>query len=123
MARGTSWACPDKDWPDVRVSACSAHAILPAMFSRVERTPGWGVLSLSRRRLLAGLLGLAAAVLPWRVSAFQFEPVIHTHMAGEAGARSNAYLIETEHGVVAVDGLLTASEGHALRATLTALRK
>jgi glyoxylase-like metal-dependent hydrolase (beta-lactamase superfamily II) len=77
----------------------------------------------SRRRFLAGLLGLVAAARPWRAGAFQFDPVVHAHMAGEAGSRSNAYLVETEHGVVAVDALLTVSEGRALRATLVALGK
>jgi glyoxylase-like metal-dependent hydrolase (beta-lactamase superfamily II) len=52
-----------------------------------------------------------------------FEPVIHAHMAGEMGARSNAYLVETEHGVIAVDALLTVSEARALRSTLDALGK
>jgi glyoxylase-like metal-dependent hydrolase (beta-lactamase superfamily II) len=93
------------------------------MYSQVERTRAWRLPSASRRQFLAGLLGLATAALPWRARAFQFEPVIHTHLAGEAGARSNAYLVETEHGVVAIDGLLTASEGRALRATLAALGK
>jgi glyoxylase-like metal-dependent hydrolase (beta-lactamase superfamily II) len=44
-------------------------------------------------------------------------------MAGESGARSNAYLVETEHGVIAVDALLTVSEARACRASLDALGK
>jgi glyoxylase-like metal-dependent hydrolase (beta-lactamase superfamily II) len=79
-----------------------------------------------RRRLLLGLaatLSLTITPRPRRARAFVFEPVIHAHMAGETGARSNAYLVETEHGVIAVDALLTVSEARAFRAALDALGK
>jgi hypothetical protein len=40
---------------------------------------------------------------------------IHRYAAGPAGAFVNAYLVEGETGVVAVDGTLTVSDGRALR--------
>ncbi|HLZ60522.1 MAG TPA: MBL fold metallo-hydrolase [Ktedonosporobacter sp.] len=48
---------------------------------------------------------------------------IHTHTSGEQGIFANAYLIETESGVVAVDGTLTLSEARAFRARLETLEK
>src|SRR3954451_9529665 len=50
-------------------------------------------------------------------------PRVHAHASGESGIFANAYLIETAHGVVAVDALLTESESRALRAQLDALGK
>ena len=38
---------------------------------------------------------------------------VHTYTAGEAGLCVNAYLVETDHGVVAVDGTLTVSDSLA----------
>ncbi len=51
------------------------------------------------------------------------EPVVHVHAAGEAGFFANAYLVETEHGVVAVDAPFTVSEAKRFRAELDALKK
>ena len=51
------------------------------------------------------------------------EPIVHVHAADAAGIYVNAYLIETENGVVAVDGMLTVSDGAALRASLDSLGK
>jgi glyoxylase-like metal-dependent hydrolase (beta-lactamase superfamily II) len=51
------------------------------------------------------------------------EPVVHVHVANEAAFVANAYLVETEHGVVAVDAPFTVSEGKKLRAELDALHK
>jgi glyoxylase-like metal-dependent hydrolase (beta-lactamase superfamily II) len=48
---------------------------------------------------------------------------IHTHASGEAGICANAYLVETDHGVVAVDATLTVSESKSLRAKIDALNK
>ncbi len=41
---------------------------------------------------------------------------VHRHTTGPQGALVNAYLVETDEGVVAVDGTLTVSEGRAMRA-------
>ncbi len=51
------------------------------------------------------------------------EPHIHRHTTGQEGALVNAYLVETNDGVVAVDGTLTVTDGRALRARLAALGK
>ena len=48
---------------------------------------------------------------------------IHRHSSGPAGAFVNAYLVETQEGVVAVDGTLTVSDSRALRAELEGLGK
>ena len=48
---------------------------------------------------------------------------IHRHSTGPAGALVNAYLVETQEGIVAVDGTLTVSDGRALRAQLEGLGK
>jgi glyoxylase-like metal-dependent hydrolase (beta-lactamase superfamily II) len=48
---------------------------------------------------------------------------IHRHSTGPQGALVNAYLVEAEDGVVAVDGTLTVSDGRALRAQLESLGK
>jgi glyoxylase-like metal-dependent hydrolase (beta-lactamase superfamily II) len=51
------------------------------------------------------------------------EPTIRRFPVSPEGAFVNAYLVETESGVVAVDSLLTVTESRALRAGLEALRK
>ena len=48
---------------------------------------------------------------------------IHTYTSREQGLFVNAYLIETPHGVVAVDGTLTRSDARAFRARFEALEK
>jgi glyoxylase-like metal-dependent hydrolase (beta-lactamase superfamily II) len=48
---------------------------------------------------------------------------IHRYAAGPQGALVNAYLVETDEGVVAVDGTLTVSDGRALRRQLDELGK
>ncbi|MGH7719704.1 MAG: cyclase family protein [Gemmatimonadaceae bacterium] len=50
-------------------------------------------------------------------------PVIHQHVGGAPDAFANAYLIETDSGVIAVDATMTAAEGARLRARLDARRK
>jgi glyoxylase-like metal-dependent hydrolase (beta-lactamase superfamily II) len=40
---------------------------------------------------------------------------LHIHASGEMGLFANAYLVESEHGVVAIDGTLTVSESTAFR--------
>jgi glyoxylase-like metal-dependent hydrolase (beta-lactamase superfamily II) len=51
------------------------------------------------------------------------EPQIHRFPAQAEGAFVNAYLVETESGVVAVDGLLTVSGAKEMRAALDRLGK
>lgn len=48
---------------------------------------------------------------------------VHTHVSGEQGAFVSAYLIETNHGVVAIDGTLTASESKLHRRALDEIGK
>jgi glyoxylase-like metal-dependent hydrolase (beta-lactamase superfamily II) len=51
------------------------------------------------------------------------EPTIHRFPVNPEGAFVNAYLVETESGVVAVDSLLTVTESRSLRSGLEALHK
>jgi glyoxylase-like metal-dependent hydrolase (beta-lactamase superfamily II) len=51
------------------------------------------------------------------------EPQIHRFPARAEGAFVNAYLVETESGVVVVDGLLTVSRAKEMRAALDRLGK
>ena len=51
------------------------------------------------------------------------EPTIHRFPAKHEGAFVNAYLVETETGVVAVDGLLTVSAAREMRTALDRLGK
>ena len=50
-------------------------------------------------------------------------PLIHCCTSAPTGALVNAYLVETPHGVVAIDGLLTVSDSRRLRAKLEELGK
>jgi glyoxylase-like metal-dependent hydrolase (beta-lactamase superfamily II) len=50
-------------------------------------------------------------------------PAIHRFPVEQEGAFVNAYLVETETGLVAIDGLLTVSESRAMRAAAAALGK
>jgi glyoxylase-like metal-dependent hydrolase (beta-lactamase superfamily II) len=51
------------------------------------------------------------------------EPTIHRFPRQHEGAFVNAYLVETDSSVVAIDGLLTVSESRAMRAGLEELGK
>jgi glyoxylase-like metal-dependent hydrolase (beta-lactamase superfamily II) len=51
------------------------------------------------------------------------EPTIHRYPRQQEGAFVNAYLVETDSGVVAIDGLLTVSDSRELRAGLEELGK
>jgi glyoxylase-like metal-dependent hydrolase (beta-lactamase superfamily II) len=51
------------------------------------------------------------------------DPTVHRFPSEEDGAFVNAYLVETESGVVAVDGLLTVSAANEMRTALDRLRK
>jgi glyoxylase-like metal-dependent hydrolase (beta-lactamase superfamily II) len=48
---------------------------------------------------------------------------IHTYTAAETGLLVNSYLLETDHGVVAIDTNLLNSDVAALKARLAALKK
>ncbi len=48
---------------------------------------------------------------------------IHTYTSGQLGLYVNAYLVETDNGVVVIDGTLTVSDSKALRARIDALAK
>ncbi|MDQ3836799.1 MAG: MBL fold metallo-hydrolase [Thermoproteota archaeon] len=50
-------------------------------------------------------------------------PKIHTHSSGEMGIYSNAYLVETDNGVVAIDSTLTVSESNSLKSKIEAIDK
>lgn len=50
-------------------------------------------------------------------------PTVHVHASGEGGIFANAYFVESENGVAAVDALLTRSEGRALRTKAESLGK
>jgi glyoxylase-like metal-dependent hydrolase (beta-lactamase superfamily II) len=51
------------------------------------------------------------------------EPIIHRYPRKQEGAFVNAYLVETDSSVVAIDSLLTVSESRALRAGVEELGK
>jgi glyoxylase-like metal-dependent hydrolase (beta-lactamase superfamily II) len=51
------------------------------------------------------------------------DPTIHRFPANHEGAFVNAYLVETESGVIAVDGLLTVSDAKEMRTALDQLAK
>lgn len=48
---------------------------------------------------------------------------VHIHVSGEHGAFVNACLVETDHGIVAIDGTLTVSESKRHRQMLESLGK
>lgn len=60
-----------------------------------------------------------------RTTTFQVHETmtIHMHTSGEQGIFANAYLVESAHGVVAVDGTLTRSESRAFRELFETLGK
>ena len=74
-----------------------------------------------------GILGvgllLVASCLATRADAASAEPQVHQVAASAQGLSVNAYLIEGEHGIVAVDSALTVSDAKALRARADSLRK
>src|SRR4030095_2202904 len=50
-------------------------------------------------------------------------PVIHRHVGGDSDVLANAYLIETDKGVIAVDATMTIAESKKLRSELESLHK
>ena len=65
-------------------------------------------------------LVLGVALLgPWDATAAQdVIRRVHTYASGASGIFVNAYLVDTAHGVVAVDATLSTSDSRALRAKL-----
>jgi glyoxylase-like metal-dependent hydrolase (beta-lactamase superfamily II) len=53
----------------------------------------------------------------------QSSAIVHQHVGGDNDVLANAYLVETEKGVVAVDATMTVAESARLRADLLALHK
>jgi glyoxylase-like metal-dependent hydrolase (beta-lactamase superfamily II) len=51
------------------------------------------------------------------------DPIIHRYPLQQEGAFVNAYLVETDGSVVAIDSLLTVSEARAMRAGVEAIGK
>src|SRR2546426_11520503 len=50
-------------------------------------------------------------------------PKIHTHNCAEGGIFANAYIIETQNGLVAVDATLTVSESKSLKNRIDSINK
>jgi len=50
-------------------------------------------------------------------------PKIHTYTSGEQGIFANAYIIETQNGLVAVDATLTVSESRSLKKRIDSINK
>jgi len=50
-------------------------------------------------------------------------PEVHVHSSGEAGILANAYIVETERSLIAVDATLTVSEARSFRERLLRLGK
>lgn len=61
--------------------------------------------------------------MPRRTSFQDQMPLIHQYTGAESDALANAFLIETDTGVVVVDGLMTVPEAKGLRARLESLKK
>jgi glyoxylase-like metal-dependent hydrolase (beta-lactamase superfamily II) len=53
----------------------------------------------------------------------QQTPKIHTHSSREGGIYSNAYLVETDDGVIAIDSTLTVSESSSLKSKIEGIDK
>lgn len=71
------------------------------------------------------LLVIAGALMTLGIQTVhaQSYPVVHRHVGGENDVLANAYLVETEKGVVAVDATMTVAESALLRAELLAIHK
>jgi glyoxylase-like metal-dependent hydrolase (beta-lactamase superfamily II) len=81
-------------------------------------------MKIRRARLILGaLLGCFAAGQVLAADVDAALPSVHVYQSGEAGIFANAYLVETAHGVVAIDATLTNSDSNALHAMLVTLNK
>src|SRR5215475_2171639 len=72
------------------------------------------------KNIVFGTICLCAAGL---LTAGLSKDCVHRHIGGENDVLANAYLVETEKGVVAVDATMTVAESARLRAELLAIRK
>src|SRR4051812_40275377 len=73
--------------------------------------------------ILGVLLGWCAAGCASAAGAGDAQPRVHVYQSAESGIFANAYLVETAHGIVAIDTTLTNSDSNALLAKLAALHK
>ncbi len=73
-------------------------------------------------RFAVHCLSLASPCCP-RPASHNTQPRIHTYSAPASGIFANAYLVETEHGIVAVDATLTVSDARALREKADSFKK
>jgi glyoxylase-like metal-dependent hydrolase (beta-lactamase superfamily II) len=71
---------------------------------------------------LAGFVALVIAQASNAAGAITY-PQVHVYQSGERGIFANAYLVETEKGVIAIDATLSNSDSKALRALLDGLHK
>jgi glyoxylase-like metal-dependent hydrolase (beta-lactamase superfamily II) len=77
-------------------------------------------------KLVAALVLLCActgAQKPPEVTAAPAAPVVHAYTSGEGGIFVNAWLVEGERGIVAVDATLTVSDASALKTRVEQLDK
>jgi glyoxylase-like metal-dependent hydrolase (beta-lactamase superfamily II) len=76
-------------------------------------------------RTLSFALAAASAVAPraGHAGPTSHPPRVHRITASDAGLGVNGYLVEGEHGLVAIDSALTVSDGKALRRRADALGK
>jgi glyoxylase-like metal-dependent hydrolase (beta-lactamase superfamily II) len=72
---------------------------------------------------IATVIALFMSRSPTAAAAEAAYPRVHVHQSGESGIFANAYLVETEHAVVAIDSTLSNSDSKALRAMLDGLHK
>ena len=79
--------------------------------------------SLSFGYAIATVTALFLSRSPTAAAAEAAYPRVHVHQSGESGIFANAYLVETEHAVVAIDSTLSNSDSKALRAMLDDLHK
>jgi glyoxylase-like metal-dependent hydrolase (beta-lactamase superfamily II) len=80
-------------------------------------------LVLSAVGLLLSACGAHHAVTAGATQQPAAQPIVHVVTASPAGILVNAYLVESEHGVVCVDSALTVSDTNALTAKLNVIGK
>src|SRR5262245_21745732 len=103
---------------------CEAHHLLAAASSPPMRsTPRGSAVRAALRPLRAVERRGNAHMNHEKGDAVSGEPTIHRFPANHQGAFVNAYLVETDSGLVAVDGLLTVSAAREMRAAVDRLEK
>lgn len=75
------------------------------------------------KSLVTTLIACFSWAIPAARAADGSYPVVHVYQSGETGIFANAYLVETERSVVAIDSTLSNSDSKALRTKLDALGK